>query len=73
MKQYFKQFLIADETHYTTQILFQLVGDNDISGKKIHDANIVASMIENNIKKILTHNVQDFKRFTNKIEIIPLF
>ena len=35
----------------------------EIGGKKIHDANIVATMLAYGIPAILTHNTNDFERF----------
>jgi hypothetical protein len=43
-----------------------------VSGKQIHDANIVATMIAYRIEYLLTHNVVDFERFTSLIHILPL-
>lgn len=43
-----------------------------MSGKQIHDANIVATMIAYRIEYLLTHNVVDFERFTSLIHILPL-
>jgi predicted nucleic acid-binding protein len=40
--------------------------------RKIHDANIVATMLVNDVHELLTHNVSDFKRFSADIEVIPL-
>jgi len=34
--------------------------------------NIVATMLENNIKDLFTHNVKDFERYKELINIIPL-
>ena len=56
-------FTIADDTYNTTKSLLELINKYNISGKKIHDANIVATMIENNIEKLLTKNNNDFKRY----------
>jgi predicted nucleic acid-binding protein len=37
-----------------------------------HDANIVATMLVNDVHSLLTHNISDFKRFSSYIEVIPL-
>ena len=52
--------------------LKDLIEKHNLSGKKIHDANIVATMQAYNITKLLTHNVKDFERFNDVIEIVPL-
>ena len=44
-----------------------------LSGKQIHDANIVATMLTYNIPILLTtNNIADFKRFSHLITILPL-
>lgn len=48
-----------------------IVEKNNIGGKQIHDANIVAVMQEYGIKRLLTHNLDDFKRY-GEIEIMNL-
>lgn len=62
-------FNIADDTKNTTDNLLNLIKKYNISGKKVHDANIVASMIEYNIKALFTNNESDFKRY-DEIELI---
>ncbi|HAN78893.1 MAG TPA: VapC toxin family PIN domain ribonuclease [Bacteroidales bacterium] len=66
------QYNIAEDSNITTQKLRYLIEKYELSGKKIHDANIVATMQEYNITKLLTHNIKDFERFINIIEIIAL-
>jgi len=66
------QFIIVDEISIVTQNLYKLIEKHNLSGKKIHDANIVATMQTYNIRKLLTNNVKDFERFTEVIEIVPL-
>jgi predicted nucleic acid-binding protein len=68
----FEQFHMADESEKTMYILRTLIEKHDLSGKKIHDANIVATMSEYHIKKLLTNNVKDFERHRDEIQIIPL-
>jgi len=68
----FEQYKIAEDSINSTNMLKKIIEKFDLSGKKIHDANIVATMLSNNISKLLTHNVKDFERFGNLIQIIPL-
>ncbi len=63
-------FLIADETSATTSMLLTLLRDYSVSGKQIHDANIVASMLVNGIDTLLTLNTVDFKRYQNRIALL---
>jgi len=58
-----KIFKIADETPEVTEILKKLIKEYDLKGKRIHDANIVATMLANLINKLYTLNIDDFKKF----------
>jgi len=43
-----------------------------LSGKQIHDANIVATMLVHHIPALLTTITEDFKRFSHLITVLPL-
>jgi len=43
-----------------------------VGGKQIYDANVVATMLAYEIDELLTHNVDDFKRYQRYISVIPL-
>ena len=47
----------------------QLVGMHLVLGKQAHDANLVATMLVHEVKRLLTFNGADFKRFA-LIEVI---
>lgn len=64
-----KNFQIANETQEVTSNLINFYNDIMITGKQIHDANIVATMLANQIHQLLTLNVNDFKRFSKYISI----
>jgi predicted nucleic acid-binding protein len=49
----------------------QLVLEHRVSGTKVHDARLVASMCAHNLLHILTLNDSDFKRYDNVIAINP--
>jgi predicted nucleic acid-binding protein len=71
--QYFeKTFEIADDTSATTAKLLELMKTITIGGKQVHDANIVATMLVNQITHLLTHNTGDFSRYSHLITIVPL-
>jgi predicted nucleic acid-binding protein len=69
--RFFEQFKLYEENEFTTHQLISNIIKYCLTGKIIHDANIVSVMQSYNIKHILTHNVDDFKRFDD-IEILPL-
>ncbi len=52
--------------------LLDLMKEYKVSGKQVHDANIVSSMLTHGIERILTHNTDDFVRFRKLVRILPL-
>lgn len=72
IRDFENQFLIAEENQNTTAKLLSLVEEHDVIGKQIHDCNIVATMLTNNLSKILTNNSSDFTRFSSLVEIITI-
>jgi len=64
-------FQIADETEQVTDRLIELIKNFYINGKRIHDANIVATMLTNSISRLFTVNVTDFKKF-KEIDIVTI-
>lgn len=71
--EYFQTlFHVADETALVTTQLLNLLQEFPTGGKKIHDANIVATMMVNGIDTLVTQNVDDYRRFIGKINLIPL-
>jgi len=65
-------FHIADETAEVTAQLLQLLKQYPTGGKQVHDANIVATMLVNGVDTLLTMNVADFRRFEDRIRLVPL-
>lgn len=65
-----KSCFVADETKATTLQLLSLLKSYPVSGKQIHDANIVAAMLSNGIDTLLTLNIADFKRYEDKITLL---
>lgn len=55
--------LLHDDTQATYTEWRNLVTVHDVSGKKSHDARLVAAMKVHGVSHILTFNVDDFKRF----------
>lgn len=60
-------FTLLEETKETFSYLYNLIQRYQIQGKAIHDVNIVAVMITYNIKRLVTYNIGDFKRFNEII------
>ncbi len=56
----FSTFRLLEETSQTFQIWLELVTDQDIKGKRAHDARIAAAMLTHGVTHLLTFNTQDF-------------
>jgi predicted nucleic acid-binding protein len=63
---------VVDETSATTSMLLTLLRDYSVSGKQVHDANIVAAVLANGIDTLLTLNTADFKRYEDRITLLTL-
>ncbi len=49
-----------------------LIYDIPVGGKKIHDANIVATCLAYGIPRLLTQNHSDFQRFEHLVRVETL-
>ena len=65
-------FHVAEEGPTVLDRLLDLLLAHRGAGRQIHDANIVATMLEHGIRRLLTFNGADFRRFALTIEIEPL-
>ncbi len=64
------QFTIADENVLVSTMLIQLVKTHGVSGKQVHDANIVATMMVHQVPTLVSWNGRDFRRYGSLIDII---
>ena len=46
-----------------------LCGEVPVSGKQVHDANIVATMLAHGERRLVTFNAKDFQRYGERIEL----
>ena len=65
-------FRVADEDAAVTTQLLDLLQRYAVGGKQVHDANVVATMRVHGVRRLLTHNVEDFRRFEPEIEVVSL-
>lgn len=72
VRSFINQFFIAEDTAQVTERLLDLLQQFPVGGKQVHDANIVATMLAYNIPTLLTHNTDDFARFSSLITVLPL-
>ena len=64
-------FRLADEPLEVFRRWRQLVEDHAVKGKQVHDARLVAIMLENGMDHILTFNVDDFQRYSDITAVNP--
>ncbi len=65
-------FSIAEDDAKVTSNLLSILEKVIIRGRKIHDANIVATMMAHNISTLITQNKKDFERFSSIITIFTM-
>ena len=65
-------FPLAEDGPGVMRHLLALCQAFHFGGRQVHDANIVATMLEHGIAKLLTHNTADFVRFASVITVVPL-
>ena len=58
-----RRLLLLKETELVTSELLTLVRSYKLSGKSIHDANLIAVMHEQNVHLLITQNPSDFADF----------
>ncbi len=64
MKEFMATFTLVYEKESTIHVLIALIGKYAILQQKIHDMNIVATMLDNNITHLLTYNAKDFRKIS---------
>lgn len=70
--QRFRQvFHVAEDRTAILDRLLGLLGASFGAGRQVHDANIVATMVDYGIYRLLTFNSADFRRFAGVITIEP--
>ena len=52
--------------------LMQILTAHRATGRQVRDANIVTTMLDCGVRRLLTFNVADFRRFAPLIEMDPL-
>jgi len=62
---------LLEESAAVSYILLDLVRRYQVRGKQIHDANIAATMLAHGVTRLLTYNLDDFRRF-GEINLEPL-
>jgi toxin-antitoxin system PIN domain toxin len=63
-------FNVAEDGPTVFDRLLHLLAAYPGGGKQVHDANLVATMLEHRITRLLTFNAGDFRRFGTLIEVV---
>lgn len=63
--------LLVEDAKVSDRLL-DLVATVDCSGKQIHDANVVATMLLHGVDTVVTLNVADFTRFADYVHVAGL-
>lgn len=63
---------LLGESHKVNDRLLELLDDIDCTGKQVHDANVVATMLVHGIDTLVTLNRSDFARFEALVDVVGL-
>lgn len=72
VRRFRAQFRVAEDTTIVLEHLLALLKEYPMGGRQVHDANIVATMLAYGIDTLLTHNVDDFRRYEDQITLVPI-
>ena len=61
---------ILEDSETVTRNLFNLCRQVPSAGRRIHDANIVATMLTHGERRLMTFNTADFRRYGDRIQLI---
>ena len=71
VRRFAELFNVAEEGRGTLDRLLRLLDGHVVAGKQVHDAHLVATMLEAGVRSLLTFNARDFERFTALIHLEP--
>ncbi|WP_419165823.1 type II toxin-antitoxin system VapC family toxin [Candidatus Palauibacter sp.] len=65
-------FEILEDGPRVMSTLAELCRDVPLAGKRVHDANIAATMLAYGEQRLLTLNPKDFRRFADRVELVRI-
>lgn len=65
-------FRIAPDGLDVANRLLDLIAAHSVAGRRVHDVNIVATMLTHDITRLVTFNPRDFRAFGGLINVIAL-
>lgn len=72
IRDFLERFHLAEDSPQVTEQLLSLVERFAVGGKQVHDANIVATMLAHDIRRLWTYNTGDFARYAELITVLPI-
>ena len=72
VRRFVSAFEVLEDGQAVTDMLATLCRDVGVAGKQVHDANIVATMLTHGERRLATFNVKDFRRYGQRVELVPL-
>jgi len=72
VSEFLRHLALYDETEAVPKQLRQLATAHNLHGQRLHDANIVATMMVHRIRTLLTQNGTDFAPFSDDITIVTI-
>ncbi len=69
VRRFIALFNIAQDGGGTLNRLIDLLGRHAVGGKQVHDAQLVATMLEAGVHRLLTFNARDFERLDALIRL----
>ena len=72
VRRFQSSFEVADDGPAEFERLLDVLAAHPGAGKQVHDANLVAAMLVHGIRRLLTFNAADFRRFAGAIELEAL-
>ena len=65
-------FDLLEDGPEVTRVLIALCREVAVAGRRVHDANIVATMLAHAEERLLTFDLQDFRRYDGRITLLDL-
>lgn len=63
LQEFQDNFIVVYDTESSLNVLKKLVAEYKVERQKIHDTNIVATVVANNLDGLFTFNTKDFQIF----------
>ena len=72
VRRFESAFEVLEDGQAVTDMLATLCRNVSVAGKQVHDANIVATMLTHGERRLATFNAKDFRRYGQRVQLVPL-